>query len=189
MSWTNKRSTAPAPATGPSTGSSTSSPTRRRPAANAESVRALRISAAASVTSTGYVSGRSGRRAATRGRPDVRAHGGGVPGERGQRRRPRRWLMQRTGGVRTSRRIAAPASATFNRRSSGALIRPGDRVAVMPVWAGMTIDPGPVHRPPAKARSWLTGLACSSGDVIVLRGGAFVQDSYRLAGVVRWTRP
>ena len=57
-----------------------------------------------------------------------------VSGERGQRRRPRRWLMQRTGGVRTSRRIAAPASATFNRRSSGALIRMGDRVAVIPVW-------------------------------------------------------
>ena len=30
------------------------------------------------------------------------------------------WMTDRTGGVRVSQRIAAPASATFSRQSSGA---------------------------------------------------------------------
>ena len=88
------------------------------------------------------------------------------------------WLMQRTGGVRTSRRIAAPASNIQNaivRRSNPM----GDRVAVMPVWDGLQM----IRDPYTGARKGEIGLTALMlvGDVIVLRGGAFVQDSYRLA--------
>ena len=88
------------------------------------------------------------------------------------------FLMDRTGGVRTSRRIAAAASniqQAIVRRSNPA----GDRVAVMPVWNGMTLlrDPFTAAR---KGEVVVTGLMLV-GDVIILRGGAFVQDSYRLA--------
>ena len=88
------------------------------------------------------------------------------------------WLMDRTGGVRTSRRIAAAAGniqQAIVRRANPA----GDRVAVMPVWEGLQLirDPYTAAR---KGEVTVTGLMLV-GDVIVLRGGAFVQDSYRLA--------
>ena len=88
------------------------------------------------------------------------------------------WLMDRTGGVRTTRRIAAPASniqQAIVRRSNPS----GDRVAVMPVWEGLQLirDPYTAAR---KGEVTVTGIMLV-GDVIVLRGGAFVQDSYRLA--------
>ena len=88
------------------------------------------------------------------------------------------WLMARTGGVRTSRRIAAPAS-----NIQQAIIRRanpmGDRVAVMPVWNGLQL----IRDPYTGARKGEVGLTALLlvGDAIVLRGGAFVQDSYRLA--------
>ena len=87
------------------------------------------------------------------------------------------WLMDRTGGVRTSRRIAAPAGGVQQaivRRSKPA----GDRVAVMPTWEGVQMirDPYTAAR---KGEVALTALMLV-GDVIVLRGGAFVQESYRL---------
>ena len=88
------------------------------------------------------------------------------------------WLMARTGGVRTSRRIAAPAS-----NIQQAIIRRanpmGDRVAVMPVWNGLQL----IRDPYTGARKGEIGLTALLlvGDAIVLRGGAFVQDSYRLA--------
>ena len=88
------------------------------------------------------------------------------------------WLMQRTGGVRTSRRIAAPASniqQAIVRRSNPM----GDRVAVMPVWEGLQMIRDP-YTGARKGEVALTALMLV-GDVIVLRGGAFVQDSYRLA--------
>ena len=88
------------------------------------------------------------------------------------------WLMQRTGGVRTSRRIAAPASNIQNaiiRRSNPA----GDRVAVMPVWEGLQMIRDP-YTNARKGEVALTALMLV-GDVIVLRGGAFVQGAYRLA--------
>ena len=88
------------------------------------------------------------------------------------------WLMDRTGGVRTSRRIAAAASniqQAIVRRSNPA----GDRVAVMPVWNGMQLLRDP-YTSAGKGEVVVTGLMLV-GDVIVLRGGAFVQDSYRLA--------
>ena len=86
--------------------------------------------------------------------------------------------MDRTGGVRTSRRIAAAAGniqQAIVRRANPA----GDRVAVMPVWEGLQLirDPFTAAR---KGEVTVTGLMLV-GDVIVLRGGAFVQDSYRLA--------
>ena len=88
------------------------------------------------------------------------------------------WLMDRTGGVRTTRRIAAPASniqQAIIRRSNPA----GDRVAVMPVWQGLQLIRDP-YTDARKGEITVTGLMLV-GDVIVLRSGAFVQDSYRLA--------
>ena len=88
------------------------------------------------------------------------------------------WLMQRTGGVRTSRRIAAPASniqQAIIRRSNPA----GDRVAVMPIWDGLQLIRDP-YTDARKGEITVTGLMLA-GDVIVLRGGAFVQGAYRLA--------
>ena len=88
------------------------------------------------------------------------------------------WLMQRTGGVRTSRRIAAPAS-----NIQQAIIRRanpmGDRVAVMPTWQGLQLIRDP-YTGARKGEVALTALMLAS-DVIVLRGGAFVQGAYRLA--------
>ena len=88
------------------------------------------------------------------------------------------FLMDRTGGVRTSRRIAAAAGniqQAIVRRSNPA----GDRVAVMPVWNGMQLIRDP-YTSAGKGEVVVTGLMLV-GDVIVLRAGAFVQDSYRLA--------
>ena len=88
------------------------------------------------------------------------------------------WAMTRTGGVRTSRRIGAPASniqQAIVRRTNPA----GDRVAVMPVWQGLQLIRDP-YTDAHKGEVRVTGLMLV-GDVIVLRGGAFVQDSYRLA--------
>ena len=88
------------------------------------------------------------------------------------------WLMTRTGGVRTSRRIAAPVGniqQAIVRRSNPV----GDRVAVMPTWEGIQMIRDP-YTGAGKGEIVLTALMLV-GDVIVLRGGAFVQDSYRLA--------
>ena len=88
------------------------------------------------------------------------------------------WLMDRTGGVRTSRRIAAPGAniqQAIIRRSNPA----GDRVAVMPVWNGLQMIRDP-YTSALKGEVTVTAVMLV-GDVIVLRAGAFVQDSYRLA--------
>ena len=88
------------------------------------------------------------------------------------------WLMDRTGGVRTSRRIAAPASniqQAIVRRANPA----GDRVAVMPAWEGLQLIRDP-YTAAGKGEIVVTGIMLV-GDVIVLRSGAFVQDSFRLA--------
>ena len=88
------------------------------------------------------------------------------------------WLMDRTGGVRTSRRIAAPAvniQQAIIRRSNPA----GDRAAVMPVWNGLQMIRDP-YTSALKGEVTITAVLLV-GDVIVLRSGAFVQDSYRLA--------
>ena len=86
--------------------------------------------------------------------------------------------MDRTGGVRTSRRIGAPASnvqQAIIRRANPA----GDRVAVMPVWQGLELIRDP-YTGAGKGEVVVTAMMLV-GDVVVLRSGAFVQDSYRLA--------
>ena len=88
------------------------------------------------------------------------------------------WLMDRTGGVRTSRRIAAPASnvqQAIVRRANPA----GDRAAVMPAWGGVELIRDNITGA-GKGEIVITALMLV-GDVILLRAGCFVQDSYRLA--------
>ena len=88
------------------------------------------------------------------------------------------WLSTRTGGVRTSRRIADPDSnvqQAIVRRANPM----GDRVAVMPTWEGVQLIRDP-YTGARKGEVAVTALMLV-GDVIVLRAGAFVQESYRLA--------
>ena len=88
------------------------------------------------------------------------------------------FLMDRTGGVRTSRRIAAARSniqQAIVRLSNPA----GDRVAVSPVWNGIELIRDNITGA-GKGEIVVTGLLLM-GDVVILRPGCFVQDSYRLA--------
>ena len=88
------------------------------------------------------------------------------------------FLTQRTGGVRTSRRIAAARSniqQAIVRLSNPA----GDRVAVSPVWNGIELIRDNITGA-GKGEIVVTGLLLM-GDVVILRPGVFVQDSYRLA--------
>ena len=88
------------------------------------------------------------------------------------------YLTEKFGGVRLSNRIPAASSniqKAIIRRSNPA----GDRVAVMPVWEGLTLIRDDITGA-KKGEIVITGLMLV-GDVIVLRPGAFVQDSFRLA--------
>jgi hypothetical protein len=88
------------------------------------------------------------------------------------------WLTSRTGGLRTSRRLAAPAGniqQAIVRRANPL----GDRVAVMPVWDSLEIIRDQYTSAP-KGEIVVTGTVLV-GDVVVLRPGAFRQESYRLA--------
>ena len=88
------------------------------------------------------------------------------------------YLAEKFGGVRLSNRIPAAASnvqQAIIRRSNPA----GDRVAVMPVWEGLQLIRDEVTGA-KKGEIVVTGLMLV-GDVIVLRTGAFVQDSFRVA--------
>ena len=88
------------------------------------------------------------------------------------------WLSDRSGGVRTSRRIAAARSniqQAIVRLSNPA----GDRVAVSPVWNGIELIRDNITGA-GKGEIVVTGLLLM-GDVVILRPGVFVQDSYRLA--------
>ncbi|WP_419942791.1 hypothetical protein [Candidatus Palauibacter sp.] len=80
------------------------------------------------------------------------------------------------GGVRATRRIADPAS-----NIQQAVVRRGNpmggRVAVMPAWDSMTIRD--VYSGAGKGEIVVTAFMLV-GDVVVLRGGAFLQDSFRL---------
>ena len=81
-------------------------------------------------------------------------------------------------GIRATRRIAAPASniqQAIIRRSNPA----GDRVAVAPVWMGMEIIRD-IYTKAREGQVVVTGTVLMGG-VVLLRGGAFVQDSFRLA--------
>ena len=88
------------------------------------------------------------------------------------------WLSDRSGGVRTSRRIAAARSniqQAIVRLSNPA----GDRVAVSPIWNGIELIRDNITSA-GKGEIVVTGLLLM-GDVVILRPGCFVQDSYRLA--------
>ncbi len=86
--------------------------------------------------------------------------------------------MNRYGGVRATRRIAAPASniqQAIIRRANPA----GDRVAVAPIWMGMEIIRD-IYTKAREGQVQVTGTVLVGG-VVILRSGAFVQDSFRLA--------
>ena len=86
-------------------------------------------------------------------------------------------LDEKFGGVRASARIADPANKiqqAIIRRTNPA----GDRVAVMPVWQGLELIRDP-YTAAGKGEIMVTGVMLV-GDVVVLRSGAFVQDSFRL---------
>ena len=85
----------------------------------------------------------------------------------------------RYGGVRATRRITAPASNIQQcviRRANPA----GDRVAVSPVWMGLELIRDMYGENAKKGHITITGTALV-GSVVILRSGAFVQDSFRLA--------
>ena len=88
------------------------------------------------------------------------------------------YLSQEFGGVRASRRIANPASniqQAIIRRANPA----GDRVAAAPVWTGVELIRDP-YTGAAKGEIVVTGCVLVGG-VVLLRAGAFVQDSFRVA--------
>ena len=82
------------------------------------------------------------------------------------------------GGVRATRRIADPAS-----NIQQAVIRlanpAGDRVAVSPVWMGLELIRDMYGVNAQKGQITVTGTALVGG-IVLLRSGAFVQDSFRL---------
>lgn len=87
------------------------------------------------------------------------------------------WIRTMTGGLRTSRRIPNPTAnvqTAIVRRANPA----GDRVAVMPTWQGVELIRDPYSGAP-KGEVVVTGIVLM-GDVVLLRGGCFVGDSYRL---------
>lgn len=88
------------------------------------------------------------------------------------------WIQSRTGGMRVTRRLADPASnvqQAIIRRANPA----GDRVAVAPVWMGLELIRDP-YTAAGKGQVVVTGTVLVGG-VVLLRSGAFVQDSFRPA--------
>lgn len=85
---------------------------------------------------------------------------------------------EKYGGVRASRRIPAIANKgqqAIVRRSNPA----GDRVAVAPVWMGVELIRDVYGNNAKKGHVTVTGTALVGG-IVLLREGAFVQDSFRL---------
>ena len=83
------------------------------------------------------------------------------------------------GGVRASAKVpdaAANIQQAILRRANPA----GGRVAVFPVWEGIEMIRDVYGTNASKGTITLTGVMLV-GDVVVLRSGAFVQDSFRLA--------
>jgi len=87
-------------------------------------------------------------------------------------------LMQKYGGVRATRRIAAPSSNVQQaviRRSNPM----GDRVAVAPVWMGMELIRDIYGDNASKGQVTVTAVSLVGG-VALLRSNAFVQDSFQV---------
>ena len=87
-------------------------------------------------------------------------------------------LAGQFGGVRATRRIADPAvniQQAIIRRTNPA----GDRVAVAPVWGGVELIRDP-YTGAGKGQIVITAIMLVGG-VVMLRSGAFVRDSFRLA--------
>ena len=88
------------------------------------------------------------------------------------------WATTRTGGIRVSNRIPAKVQhvqKAIIRRTNPA----GDAVAVMPVWEGLELIRDP-YTGAGKGEIVVTGMALV-GDVVPLRGDAFVGDSFRVS--------
>ena len=88
------------------------------------------------------------------------------------------YLTEKFGGVRLSNHIADPAAniqQAIIRRSNPA----GDRVAAMPVWDGLTLVRD--HYTGGQKGEVVVTAYLLVGDVVIMRAGAFVQDSFRLA--------
>ena len=86
--------------------------------------------------------------------------------------------MANFGGMRATKRIADPSSNIQQcvvRRGNPA----GDRVAVAPVWSGLELIRD-IYSSAAKGEIVVTAISLIGG-VVLLRSGAFVQDSFRLA--------
>ena len=87
------------------------------------------------------------------------------------------------GGLRSSKRIAAPPTTGTDSGIQQAIIRrsnpAGDRVAAAPVWTGVELVRDP-YTGAAKGEIVVTGCVLVGG-VVLLRSGAFVQDSFRVA--------
>ena len=82
----------------------------------------------------------------------------------------------RYGGVRATRRLATAAvQNAIIRRANPA----GDRVAVAPVWMGLELIRDP-YTAAGKGEIVVTATSLVGG-VVLLRSGAFVQDSFRVA--------
>ena len=145
------------------------------PAANAETF-ARYVTAAASHVDGLYAVDLAGVRQLVG--PHTYRHAAGVFRANEDSMTAESWLTTRTGGLRTSRRIADPASniqQAIVRRSNPA----GDQVAVMPVWQGLELIRDP-YSDAAKGEVVVTGIMLV-GDLVLLRSSCFVQDSYRLA--------
>ena len=87
-------------------------------------------------------------------------------------------LAGQFGGVRATRRIVDPAAniqQAIIRRTNPA----GDRVAVAPVWGGVELIRDP-YTGAGRGQIVITAIMLVGG-VVMLRSGAFVRDSFRLA--------
>ena len=145
------------------------------PAANAESF--TRYAAAISSHIDGlYAVDRMGVRALVG--PHTYRHMAGVFATNDDAVSAMDYLARTFGGLRASRRIADPAN-----NIQGAIIRranpANDRVAVAPVWSGLELIRDAITGA-GKGEIVVTGLALVGG-VVLLRGGVFQEDSFRLA--------
>ena len=86
------------------------------------------------------------------------------------------WLREHTGGLRSSNRIAAPASMV----QQAVVVRNSpDRRAVCPIWHGLEYIRDPYTS--AKAGEVHTTVNILLGDVVILRPEAYAQTAFKVA--------